>query len=78
MERITVVDLRRIVSDLDVSYDTWSPGDGRTRYRFCARAGRSTDYFGCEPLFTAFGVKEAYTWAQGYRAAYFKRAARAA
>ena len=48
------------------SVDTYSPGDGVTRYRFFDKPGQ--DYFGgSHPLYTALGYKEAYTFAQGLR-----------
>jgi hypothetical protein len=49
---------------------TWSPGDGMTRYRFFP-IGTETDaqdFFGPRNgLYTALGLKEAFTWLNGYR-----------
>lgn len=47
---------------------TWAPGDGVTRYRFFENSGNT--YFGPENgIYTALGLKEAYTFLAGSRAA---------
>lgn len=83
-DRITRNDVNRLADACGVHVATWSPGDGMTRYRFTqhasgCEAGAATycgclDYFGASGssnLGTALGVKEAYTWLQGFRAARF-------
>jgi len=45
------------------SIDTWSPGDGITRYGFFDKVGQ--DYFGDGRLYTALGIKEARTFLTG-------------
>jgi hypothetical protein len=48
---------------------TWAPGDGVTRYRFRAESDRA-GYFGQDDgLGTAFGLREAEAWLDGYIAA---------
>jgi hypothetical protein len=48
----------------EIFMDTYSPGDGVTRYRFFNRAGN--DYFGpANGCFTALGIKEATAYAVG-------------
>ena len=53
-----------------LALDTWSPGDGITRYRFIEQNDESIDYFGCSDvykLYTALGLHEAYTWVRGFK-----------
>ena len=46
--------------------DTWSPGDGVTRYRFFAAGDPlGSDYFGGRGIFTALGLKEAFAFVNG-------------
>ena len=52
-----------------LSIDSYSPGDGVTRYRFFdfpEDSERATDYFAGYGIFTALGWKEAITFATGY------------
>ena len=49
-----------------LSIDTWSPGDGVTRYRFFDGSEQGGDYFASFGIFTALGWKEAVTFATGY------------
>ena len=52
-----------------LALDTWSPGDGITRYRFIVQNDESIDYFGCSSqhrLYTALGLNEAYIWISGF------------
>jgi hypothetical protein len=42
--------------------DTYSPGDGVTRYRFTSEP---RDYFASDGDFTALGLKEATAYARG-------------
>ena len=70
MERETVNDIRRIAETCGLTFSTYSPGDGATRYRFFEMddAG-GTDYFGgSHPLGTTLGVKESMIWLRGYNA----------
>jgi len=56
-------DLQESVKRLGFQVDTWSPGDGVTRYRFF---NRPSDYFGpANGIYTALGFAEAETFAQG-------------
>ena len=43
--------------------DTWSPGDGVTRYRFFDREPHG--YFAGRGVYTALGIKEAETFVAG-------------
>ena len=46
--------------------DTWSPGDGMTRYRFFLAGDlQGYDYFGGRGIFTALGIKEAFAFVNG-------------
>lgn len=45
--------------------DTWSPGDGATRYRFFLV---ESDYFAGSAVGWALGAKSALLFVQGYRA----------
>lgn len=48
------------------SVETWSPGDGQTRYRFFHNAPAKQSYFGPNNgTFTALGYKEAVAYALG-------------
>ena len=53
-----------------VNVDTYSPGDGVTRYRFFINGEK--DYFEAGGVYTALGFKEAETWLAGYCTAYYK------
>lgn len=70
MERETIKDVRRIVEACGLAFDTWSPGDGMTRYRFFLKDDPGgVDYFGgSHPLWTALGVKESMIWLRGFNA----------
>lgn len=71
-------DLRASVEPLGFTVDTYSPGDGVTRYRFFRleptaplgtfklpeHDGRH-NYFGANGIFTALGFGEASTFARG-------------
>ena len=60
-----------VETSVGLAVDTWSPGDGVTRYRFFYRSADSygNNYFGgSNPLFTALGSKEAYAFIRGFRA----------
>ena len=61
MSRIT--ELKNTALQFGVYVDTWSPGDGVTRYRF-SRDGHG--YFACKPLYTALGLKEAELYIRAY------------
>lgn len=67
-------DVTRLAATCNVQVDTWSPGDGQTRYRMInpEHESASGGYFGASGyaiLGTLLGAGEAYTWLQGYRAA---------
>lgn len=58
--------LERLYKDckaVGLHFNTYSPGDGITRYRFFTE---ETDYFGGSGIYTALGYKEAVTFAAGY------------
>ena len=55
--------LERKAREAGLYVDSYSPGDGVTRYRFF---GKPMDYFAGRGLFTALGKKEAETWLDGY------------
>ena len=55
--------LERKAREAGLYVDSYSPGDGVTRYRFF---GKPMDYFAGGGLFTALGKKEAETWLEGY------------
>lgn len=66
---ITQETLHTWAHELDLCLASWSPGDGRTRYRFFkATSGKHIDYFADEPLFTALGIAEAHTFLRGVAA----------
>ena len=53
-----------------LALDTWSPGDGITRYRFIVQNDESIDYFGCSgahKLYTALGLHEACIWVRSFK-----------
>jgi len=43
---------------------TWSPGDGKTRYRFFTE---NISYFQGDGIYTALGVKEAVVFFEGFK-----------
>lgn len=49
--------------DRGLFVDTYSPGDGVTRYRFFLT---DSDYFSDHGIYTALGWKEAVTFAAGF------------
>uniref|UniRef100_A0A6H1ZZ97 Uncharacterized protein n=1 Tax=viral metagenome TaxID=1070528 RepID=A0A6H1ZZ97_9ZZZZ len=56
--------LQKACGEVGLWVDTYSPGDGITRYRFFKEAGNS--YFGPKNgIYTALGFKEARTFARG-------------
>ncbi len=60
--------LDKLRADLPPGYsvETYSPGDGVTRYRFFKNAPAKQDYFGPDNgIYTALGYKEAETFASG-------------
>jgi hypothetical protein len=51
-----------------VTVETYSPGDGVTRYRFFENASPKQTYFGPENgMYTALGFKEAVSFARGLK-----------
>ena len=55
------------LANAGVSVRTYSPGDGKTRYRFFLNAPEGQTYFGPDNgMYTALGRKEAETFAAGY------------
>lgn len=66
MSEFTRKDLFYKANQFGLHVETWSPGDGVTRYRFFSEPA---DYFGGSDnikLYTALGIKEASTWLLGY------------
>ena len=64
MANLTPTQLATAARSVGLHVTTWSPSDGATRYRF---SHDDTDYFACEPLFTALGLGEAVTYWRGYQ-----------
>ena len=52
-----------VKKEAGLSLFTYSPGDGKTRYRF----SNGTSYFQDDGIFTALGLKEANCYWNGYR-----------
>ena len=66
MSRTRISNLERLQMDakeVGLFIDTWSPGDGVTRYRFFLK---DIDYFAGSGIYTALGWKEADTFATGF------------
>lgn len=57
-------ELRDLATQAGLFIDSYSPGDGITRYRFFIR---ESDYFAGDGIFTALGLKEAMIFIRGYR-----------
>jgi len=71
MAEMTRTEMQERALNVGLFIDTWSPGDGATRYRFFTEP---VDYFAGQVghpygLFTALGLKEAVTFAKGWIAA---------
>jgi hypothetical protein len=43
-------------ADVGLYITRWSPGDGKTRYRF---SKHNADYFACTPIATVLGSRDA-------------------
>ena len=56
-------DVRGAAEAAGIRVDTYSPGDGVTRYRFDYE---QDDYFAMRGVYTAQGAREALTWLAGY------------
>ena len=56
-------ELREHAKRVGLYIDTYSPGDGVTRYRFFLEP---TDYFAGNGIYTALGRKEANTFVRGF------------
>jgi hypothetical protein len=56
-------ELRYNASRVGLFIDSYSPGDGVTRYRFFLQP---TDYFAGDGIYTALGKKEAETFVNGF------------
>lgn len=55
-------DLRSVLAPLGLTVDTWSPGDGMTRYKFLP-IGK--EYFSDRGIATVFGFKDADLFTTG-------------
>jgi len=53
---------------LGLTVETWSPGDGRTRYAFTVRDPRPEGHMAAYDLGHALGIREAEAWVEGARA----------
>jgi hypothetical protein len=53
----------KLAANLKLHLETWSPGDGVTRYRIFKKP---TPYHGGGEKFTALGPKELLAWLTGY------------
>jgi hypothetical protein len=58
-----LVKLIQAAQDANLWIDTYSPGDGATRYRFFDRPGQ--DYFSGRAVYTALGYKDAVSFLAG-------------
>ena len=56
-------ELRAVCTRAGLFMDTYSPGDGVTRYRFMLK---DMDYFATDGIYTALGRAEALTFARGF------------
>jgi len=65
MSRTTKRHVENLARTLGLAFDTWSPGDGATRYRF-GLPGEPDDYFAMHALFTCLGPKEAFAFLRGW------------
>ena len=61
MTRLSKLELE--TAKYGLSVNTYSPGDGVTRYRF---NNKHSTYFADNGLYTALGIKEAMTFIIGY------------
>lgn len=57
-------DIRKTAARLGLYVETWSPGDGKTRYRFFHE--QPSSYFGPSSCFTCLGEREADMFLTGY------------
>lgn len=64
-QKITRKQIETLASTLGLDVFTYSPGDGKTRYKF-APAGRQTCYWSGNG-FTAVGIQEAEVFLRGYQ-----------
>jgi len=60
---MTLKEMQLAVNKVGWSVDTWSPGDGITRYGFFDKVDQ--DYVGDSKLYTALGKKEAIAFLTG-------------
>ena len=59
-------ELREFARSAGLTVETWSPGDGQTRYRFFKNAPKDQTYFGPDNgVYTALGLKEAWSFLSG-------------
>jgi len=66
MKKLTMLDhWNETLAEYGFVIDTYSPGDGATRYRFFSNAGDRPDYFSGHGIYTALGWKEAEAFARG-------------
>jgi len=65
MSRFT--ELQNSVQATGLSIDTYSPGDGVTRYRFFNEY--NGNYFASSGIFTALGIRDAEIFWKGYLSA---------
>jgi hypothetical protein len=62
-------ELKDYAKGAGLTVETWSPGDGATRYRFFDEAGPNQTYFGPKSgIYTALGLKDAWNYLYGYAA----------
>jgi hypothetical protein len=60
-------EVRAIAATAKLYVDSYSPGDGVTRYRFMTT---DVDYFATNGVFTALGIGDAMTFAVGAMTGY--------
>ena len=59
----TKTEALKLAGDLGFHVETWSPGDGATRYRVF---NKPTPYHGGGEKFTALGSRELLAWLRGF------------
>lgn len=69
MVKFTKAELYERAESVGLKIDTYSPGDGVTRYRFF-QTSPHVDYFASDGEYTAPGLKEASVWLHGYTKAF--------
>lgn len=64
MKKWTRKELEQRTEDCNLTLTTYSPGDGKTRYKFHSLPGNT--FFSSDGLYIALGMLEAMAYIQGY------------